>query len=111
MAENSLRLHKVWAVWSEDGTELLTVEIEGKEAKRFAEETEEVCHLAEYSLNSSQEVDYSDCSPEFEVVEKPWSLDDIYKAAKDCTGEQFPDIWEYRGRQHLSGNCKKCKLN
>ena len=32
-------------------------------------------------------------------------LDQLYRAAVDCTGDRFIDNWEWKGRQHLDGKC------
>lgn len=32
-------------------------------------------------------------------------LDRLFNAAVECTGEDHPDMWEWRGRQHLMKRC------
>ena len=39
-------------------------------------------------------------------------LDGLHAAARACTGEENPDMWEYRGARHLAGKCdpRRCKV-
>lgn len=43
---------------------------------------------------------------------EPWTpdpnksyLDQLFEAAKECTGDSMPDMWEPRGLDHLNGRC------
>lgn len=51
----SLVPHSIWAVWSEDGTEVMAFELEKEEAARYIEDRyQHKFHLAEYTLKTSE---------------------------------------------------------
>jgi len=41
-------------------------------------------------------------------LDQPY-LDGVFKAAQECTGEEMPGHWEWKGNAHLEGTCRHGK--
>ena len=46
--------------------------------------------------------------PKKRVTNQPY-LDSLFNAAVECTGQDMPGNWEWKGRAHLDGTCKHKK--